>query len=527
MSSIDNIKSSNKKEEIINLLKQKPKIKVKKISKNKLNTVDIFRIEYNNKNKFTKINNTKTIDINNNSKSKKIFKNIDLKSEKHLISNPKAFSKFRISQLIKSEIKINNKIIIPKSEPNKNINNKKFSSLIKISNSKKNNNKLNLINQPKTPMTIEMENFKKMRMREKIITENKLGEKNKIGCSQKIPRAKTIIKLTNNKNNNILDDNYKKNDKDMNNTYNLYMKNISHKNSDINKNFINTFSSINTDSINTNIKLETDNNNLISVRTKNKCVGEEISNINIDYNSNSLKERASEIKIEKEILRKELKVNSKNPNKKIKLSEITEKKRTLDNNNTIPNKRRAIKIIKRISYTKDKKNESDISKKKIDSNCGIKNIQSNDNIKKNKTEDITIIKKKLEKFIDIIYSNKKSKIEYCFNILKKFIINKNNNNKNQILTISLINENKIKKEAFDYFYQLYNKLILSNKKIFISKIKYSANNNKKLESIKNIIKIINNKYISNIKLFILLLRKYISEKNKIKFTKKLINLFYY
>ena len=527
MSSIDNINSSYKKEEIINLLKQKPKIKVKKISMNKLNTVDIFRIEYNNKNKFTKINNTKTIDINNNSKSKKIFKNIDLKSEKHLISNPKAFSKFRISQLIKSEIKINNKIIIPMSEPNKNINNKKISALKKISNSKKNNNKLNLINQPKTPMTIEMENFKKMRMREKIITEKKLGEKINTGCSQKIPRAKTIIKLTNNKNNNILDDNYKKDDEDINNnTYNLYMKNIGHKNSDINKNVINTFSSINTDSINTNIKLETDNNNLISVRTKNKCVGEKISNINIDYNSNSLRERASEIKIEKEILRKELKVNSKNPNKKIKLSEITEKKRTLDNNNTIPNKRRAIKIIKRISYTKDKKNESDISKKKIDSNCGIKNIQSNDNIKKNKTEDIMIIKKKLEKFLDIIYSNKKSKIEYCFNILKEFIINKNNNNKNQILNISLINKNKIKKEAFDYFYQLYNKLILSNKKIFISKIKYSANNNKKLESIKNIIKIINNKYISNIKLFIiLLLRKYISEKNKIKFTKKLITFF--
>ena len=60
---------------------------------------------------------------------------------------------------------------------------------------------------------------------------------------------------------------------------------------------------------------------MISVRTKNKCVGEEISNINIDYNSNSLRERASEIKIEKEILRKELKVNSKNPNTKIKLSE--------------------------------------------------------------------------------------------------------------------------------------------------------------------------------------------------------------
>jgi hypothetical protein len=439
MSSIDNINSSYKKEEIINLLKQKPKIKVKKISMNKLNTVDIFRIEYNNKNKFIKINNTKTIDINNNSKSKKIFKNIDLKSEKHLISNPKAFSKFRISQLIKSEIKINNKIIIPISEHNKDINNKKFSSLIKISNSKKNNNKLNLINQPKTPMTIEMENFKKMRMREKIITEKKLGEKINIGCSQKIPRAKTIIKLTNNKNNNILDDNYKKDDEDINNnTYNLYMKNIGHKNSDINKNVINTFSSINTDSINTNIKLETDNNNLISVRTKNKCVGEEISNINIDYNSNSLKERASEIKIEKEILRKELKVNSKNPNKKIKLSEITEKKRTLDNNNTIPNKRRAIKIIKRISYMKDKKNESDISKKKIDSNCGIKNIQSNDNIKKNKTEDISIIKKKLEKFLDIIYSNKKSKIDHCFNILKKFIINKNNNNKNINIIFSII-----------------------------------------------------------------------------------------
>ena len=497
MSSFD-----NKNENIIIDLKEK---KVKPIN-NKLNTKIIFKTE-SKRNNIQKLNKTKII-----KNPKQIFKKINLKTASRLINDSKALNILKIKSInkpdsnnktikaIKTSIKYkektyipnernaNNKCLIAISEPSTNIYdiNKTIENKIK-------KNPFNSISQPIDPMTQEMEKFKKMRMREKKYINKQLSSNTILNSSNQIHKINTNINYNNTIDNEIFFEGKEKNEKtdekifkEELNIYKSYVDNIKKVKNTQN----NDYKTINNkQTINSSISYS----NSKSINNTNTIP-------NDNYNPKLLKERAKKITQEKETLKKELtsKKNSSSrvlPKKNINRVKNFEKKKLIIDNNYI----KSFEGIARKSQT------TKGSKKISSNNTHRVNIQ---NINENK------VNKSIEKIFDIIYLNKKTKIEFFFNKIKTFNLDKNNNTNKKyninnekakkIIKMKLLlnkepKRKEINKESIDLYYN------------FI---------NKKIDQ-----KIINNKYISNIKSFFIAIKKYISSKKRINATKKLIIFF--
>ena len=521
MSSFD-----NKNENIIIDLKEK---KLKPIN-NKLNTKIIFKTE-SKRNNIQKLNKTKTI-----KNPKQIFKKINLKTASRLINDSKALNILKIKSInkpdsnnktikaIKTSIKYKEKTYIPNernakcliaiSEPSTNIY-----DINKTKENKIKKNPFNSISQPIDPMTQEMEKFKKMRMREKKYINKQLSSNTILNSSNQIHKINTNINYNNTIDNEIFFEGKEKNEKtdekifkEELNIYKSYVDNI--------KKVKNT----------QNNDYKTINNKQIINSSISYSNSKSINNTNTipidNYNPKLLKERAKKITQEKETLKKEL------TSKKNSSSRVLPKK----NINRVKNFEKK-KLIIDINYIKSfegitRKSQTTKGSKKISSNnthrINIKDINENK------------VNKSIEKIFEIIYVNKKSKIEFCFNKIKTYNLNKNNNtNKkyninnekaNKVIKMKLLlnkepKRKEINKEGFGLYYNFINKKISSLKKVFLVKLKNYINNNAKIESSKIIIKIINNKYISNIKSFFISTKNYISSKNRINATKKLIIFF--
>ena len=542
--------------------------KKNKLVNNKLNTKIIFKTE-SKRNNNQKLNKTKTM-----KNPKQIFKKINLKTASRLINNSKAFNILKIKSInktdsknntikaIKTSIKykektyipnernIKNKYIIAISEPPTYINDTNK----KIENKIKKGNPFNSIIQPIDPMTQEMEKFKKMRMREKKYINKQLSSQTMVNSSNQVHKNNTNIKINNIIKNEMFFEQKEKNEKTEEeiskeelNVYKSYVDNIKKVKNTQKNDFttINNKQTINSSISYSNSKSINNNSLKIDLNFRKNDLNNTNTIPNDHYNPKLLKERAKKITQEKEALKNELKSKKSSSSNALPKRNITRVKNANRNSKNFEKK----KLIIDINYIKsyeDIQGKSQTTKgsKKISSNntkrVNIKKINNNNNIQT--TNKLNIVNKMIKTICEIIYLNIKSKIEFCFDKIKSYDLNKNNNmNKKSISNLKndkikkimkmklLLNiepkRKEINKEGFDIYYNFIDKKISSFKKFFLLKLKNYINNKEKLESTKIVKKIINNKYISNIKFFFISIKKYISSKNKIRATKKIILFF--
>ena len=510
LSKIENIESKEHSKSKNNNKLNSNKIpidKVEKISKTINNKITLQKLP-NSKQIFTKINiNTARNYLNLNSKVLTIFKkkeNIKIQSKTIEINNGDKYKKINegrnINNLKYKGSNVKNLINIIELEKESDITNNNILSKTKTRASviKKNNiiksstynseNKSNYkgdifnINQLVSPMTIEMEKFKRSKKYE-------LKKNNYIKC---IPKNKTNINYINYEKSKKINtaEQFEKKEKKNNSVTQINLK------LDIDNNT--------TNNINHNtLTLSTENNDAenhikkykYSLTTKGSS----------SFNNLNIKNRHSGH-------------SAKQKNKKKNLTKSENKNIFTSNNSASKNNNNNIKknfLIKRAKLEKSLNIYKEHDKNEI-------------------------INKKIEKVYNDLNKYKKSNLENIFppHSEKKEIrdINKNkniNNNKNKE-NIELIKKRKEKENSTRYrnnkflkilnIYDKYHqKIILSHKKFILNRLVVITNNNKKKQSIKIIKQKINNKYNSIVKYFFNCIKRHINNKIKLNKTKKIIS----
>ena len=550
---------AEKNENKIQDLKEKEKQKSKILSI-RLNTKTIFvnkteektKSIHNNRSNFQNFNNTKSTNKN----KKQIFKRINLKIASQLISNDllklkpdKKVNANKTIKVIKSNNKIKDNTFIPNKIVTEHINNKTIETIKEPNiNIIKNNNNINnkrqlknsnpfiLINQPVEPMIIEMEKFKKMKMREKQnYLEKKTFLKKQNNSNKKIIKNKTNINFNKLKENFFTDDEKsntiekKQNEriKTKNMIFTSYKENINKNKKCSNRNKV--------DKININCSNSYLNhpNNLDKKRHFGLNGPNEIQNTNNEFNSTSLVynymySTSISIEKEKEIIRNTFttkkmpslhEMNNNPLKKKVDKIEIGRQRKQLKINNHSSFTKQNIKINERndikqninlIGYYRNNPQEKQnlkLDSKKIHSYYEAKKTKmpakmeflnktqnsyniNDDNTLRKKEKDNDIIKNEIKKMIDVLYNNKKSNFEYFLNRLKKIIIIKNvqkskEKEKEEIIQLKLSQQNKKKeniKEALNIVNCFYEKKMSLLKKSILKQLISVSNNNKKIKS---------------------------------------------